>query len=354
MTVHEPTPVVHLEGSGGLRVPFTRVALTNGETFDRYATEGPGSDPEVGLPRLREQLDRRPRRPRGVRRPRDAARSTTAGLPSGEEPPGTSGAARKPNPARRSPAATSPSCTTHAAGVVTPEMEFVAAPRGRATPSSCATRWPRGRAIIPANVNHPESEPMIIGRNFLVKINANIGNSAVTSSIEEEVEKMTWAITLGRRHGDGPLHRPTTSTRPASGSCATARCPIGTVPIYQALEKVDGEAEELTWEIYRDTVDRAVRAGRRLLHRPRRRAAALRPAHRRARHRHRLPRRLDHGRLVPRAPRGELPLHALRRALRDHARRTTCRSASATGCGPGRSPTPTTRPSSPSCARWAS
>ena len=111
----------------------------------------------------------------------------------------------------------------------------------------------RGRAIIPANINHPESEPMIIGRNFLVKINANIGNSAVASSIEEEVEKMIWATRWGSdtvmdlSTGDN-IHE----TR--EWILRNSPVPIGTVPIYQALEKVGGKAEELTWEIYRDTL----------------------------------------------------------------------------------------------------
>ena len=132
-------------------------------------------------------------------------------------------------------------------------MEFVALREGM-PPEFVRDEVAAGRAIIPANVNHPEPEPMIIGRNFLVKINANIGNSAVTSSIEEEVEKLHLGHPLGRRHGDGPLHRQATSTRPASGSSATRPCPIGTVPIYQALEKVGGVAEDLTWEVYRDTL----------------------------------------------------------------------------------------------------
>ena len=111
----------------------------------------------------------------------------------------------------------------------------------------------RGRAIIPANVNHPESEPMIIGRNFLVKVNANIGNSAVSSGIGEEVEKMTWAIRWGADTVmDLSTGKHIHETR--EWIVRNAPVPIGTVPIYQALEKVDGKAEELTWEIYRDTL----------------------------------------------------------------------------------------------------
>jgi phosphomethylpyrimidine synthase len=163
-------------------------------------------------------------------------------------------------------------------GIVTPEMEYVAireSQRRDALPELIARQHPgqhfgasiprtisaefvrdevaRGRAIIPANINHPETEPMIIGRNFLVKINANIGNSAVTSGIAEEVEKMTWAIRWG---GDTVMDLSTGKhiheTR--EWIIRNAPVPIGTVPIYQALEKVDGRAEELTWEIFRDTL----------------------------------------------------------------------------------------------------
>ncbi|WP_425252591.1 phosphomethylpyrimidine synthase ThiC [Janthinobacterium sp. NFX145] len=121
------------------------------------------------------------------------------------------------------------------------------------TPEFVREEIARGRAIIPANINHPEVEPMIIGRNFLVKINANIGNSAVTSSIGEEVEKMTWAIRWG---GDNVMDLSTGKhiheTR--EWIVRNSPVPIGTVPIYQALEKVNGKAEDLTWEIFRDTL----------------------------------------------------------------------------------------------------
>src|SRR5437870_10265745 len=111
----------------------------------------------------------------------------------------------------------------------------------------------RGRAIVPANINHPEAEPMIIGRNFLVKINANIGNSAVSSSIDEEVEKMRWSIRCG---SDTVMDLSTGKNIHATREwiIRNSPVPIGTVPIYQALEKVGGRAEELTWEIYRDTL----------------------------------------------------------------------------------------------------
>jgi phosphomethylpyrimidine synthase len=121
------------------------------------------------------------------------------------------------------------------------------------TPEFVRDEVARGRAIIPANINHPESEPMIIGRNFLVKINANIGNSAVASSIEEEVEKMIWATRWG---GDTVMDLSTGDNihETREWILRNSPVPIGTVPIYQALEKVGGKAEELTWEIYRDTL----------------------------------------------------------------------------------------------------
>jgi phosphomethylpyrimidine synthase len=123
----------------------------------------------------------------------------------------------------------------------------------RITPEMVRDEVARGRAIIPANVNHPESEPMIIGRNFLVKINANIGNSAVASSIDEEVEKMTWAIRWG---ADTVMDLSTGKNihETREWILRNSPVPIGTVPIYQALEKVGGKAEDLTWEVYRDTL----------------------------------------------------------------------------------------------------
>jgi len=121
------------------------------------------------------------------------------------------------------------------------------------TPEFVRDEVARGRAIIPANINHPESEPMIIGRNFLVKINANIGNSAVLSSIDDEVEKMRWAIKCG---SDTVMDLSTGKNIHATREwiIRNSPVPIGTVPIYQALEKVGGKAEELTWEIFRDTL----------------------------------------------------------------------------------------------------
>jgi phosphomethylpyrimidine synthase len=137
-------------------------------------------------------------------------------------------------------------------GIITPEMEYIAI-RENCDPEFVRTEVARGRAIIPSNINHPENEPMIIGRNFLVKINANIGNSAVSSSIAEEIEKMTWSIRWG---GDTVMDLSTGKhiheTR--EWIIRNSPVPIGTVPIYQALEKVNGKAEDLTWEIFKDTL----------------------------------------------------------------------------------------------------
>lgn len=137
-------------------------------------------------------------------------------------------------------------------GIITPEMEFIAI-RENVSPEFVRDEVARGRAIIPSNINHPESEPMIIGRNFHVKINANIGNSAVTSSIEEEVEKMTWATRWG---ADNLMDLSTGKNIHTTREWIIRNCPVpvGTVPIYQALEKVNGIAEDLTWEVYRDTL----------------------------------------------------------------------------------------------------
>ncbi|MGH8471896.1 MAG: phosphomethylpyrimidine synthase ThiC, partial [Gammaproteobacteria bacterium] len=137
-------------------------------------------------------------------------------------------------------------------GIVTPEMEFVAV-RENVASEFVRSEIARGRAIIPANINHPESEPMAIGRKFLVKINANIGNSAVTSSIEEEVEKMTWATRWG---ADTVMDLSTGKNihETREWLLRNSPVPVGTVPIYQAMERVNGDPAALTWEVYRDTV----------------------------------------------------------------------------------------------------
>ncbi|MCL4111996.1 UNVERIFIED_CONTAM: hypothetical protein GTU68_038812 [Idotea baltica] len=146
-------------------------------------------------------------------------------------------------------------------GIITPEMEFIAirnsfganTPKSHITPEFVRKEIAEGRAIIPANINHPEIEPMIIGRNFLVKINANIGNSAVSSSIEEEVEKAVWACRWG---ADTIMDLSTGNNihETREWIIRNSPVPIGTVPIYQALEKVNGKAEDLTWEIFKDTL----------------------------------------------------------------------------------------------------
>ncbi|MEK3883084.1 phosphomethylpyrimidine synthase ThiC [Paenibacillus sp. PL2-23] len=137
-------------------------------------------------------------------------------------------------------------------GIITPEMEFIAIREGM-SPEFVRDEVARGRAIIPANINHPECEPMIIGRGFHVKINANIGNSAVASSIEEEVEKMTWATRWGADTiMDLSTGKNIHTTR--EWIVRNSPVPVGTVPIYQALEKVNGKAEDLSWEVFRDTL----------------------------------------------------------------------------------------------------
>jgi phosphomethylpyrimidine synthase len=139
--------------------------------------------------------------------------------------------------------------TSHQAG----ESFGSGIPNGLITPEFVRQEIASGRAIIPANINHPEAEPMIIGRNFLVKINANIGNSAVTSSIEEEVEKAVWACRWG---ADTIMDLSTGQNIHETREWILRNCPVplGTVPIYQALEKVNGKAEDLNWEIFRDTL----------------------------------------------------------------------------------------------------
>ena len=227
------------EGSARVQVPMREIALTGGEPPLRvYDSSGPlGGDVRVGLPPLRRAWIAA----RGdVEEVAPARAVTDEPVPDGLRRPVVRGraAATQMHYARR--------------GEVTPEMEFVAVREGL-DPEFVRSEVARGRAIIPANVNHPELEPMAIGRYFLVKINANIGNSAVTSSIEEEVDKLRWATLWGADTvmdlSTGPdIH----ATR--EWILRNSPVPIGTVPIYQALEKVGGRPEELTWEIYRDTL----------------------------------------------------------------------------------------------------
>lgn len=276
-----------------LRVPVREVALTNGERVSLYDTSGPYTDPAAdidirrGLPGVRdawisERNDTERYEGRlhlalddgATHADRDAQRIAEL----------RAGAAALQRTPRRAKAGANVTQMHYARrGIVTPEMEYVALrengrrewmaeymadearekrlagnPMGARipkiiTPEFVRDEVARGRAIIPANINHPEVEPMAIGRNFKVKINANIGNSAVTSSIEEEVEKLVWAIRWGADNVmDLSTGRNIHTTR--DWIVRNSPVPIGTVPIYQALEKVGGVAEDLTWEIYRDTL----------------------------------------------------------------------------------------------------
>ncbi|MGW5688569.1 phosphomethylpyrimidine synthase ThiC [Nonomuraea sp. NPDC003754] len=243
---------------GDLRVPMRRISLSDGTSFTVYDTSGPYTDPEVetdvtrGLAPLRERwvLDRGDVARYGGRQVQpldDGYRDQNAWKRAGT----SAFAGRRRDPLRAAGAPVTQLAYARR-GVVTKEMEFVAAREG-VDPEFVRAEVAAGRAVIPANVNHPESEPMIIGRNFLVKINANIGNSAVTSSVEEEVEKMTWAIRWGADTVmDLSTGRDIHTTR--EWIIRNSPVPIGTVPLYQALEKVDGVAARLSWEIYRDTL----------------------------------------------------------------------------------------------------
>ena len=281
-----------------------------------YDTSGPWGDPDFhgdvtqGLPPLRaqwirergdvEEINGREVQPidDGFLSEKHAAIATQRSTPNAQRPTfNGAGAPSRRRPLRASVGHPVTQLAYARRGIITPEMEFIAIREnmGRAvagigdpgaaindrgynrndlrfrhsgsqpiancksqlanpiTPEFVRAEVARGRAIIPANINHPESEPMIIGRNFLVKINANIGNSAVASSIEEEVEKMRWATKWG---ADTVMDLSTGKNIHATREwiIRNSPVPIGTVPIYQALEKVGGRAEELTWEIYRDTL----------------------------------------------------------------------------------------------------
>ena len=251
----EPLPgsrKVYITGPHGMRVPAREILLhptqgLQGKTEPNaplrvYDPSGPYTDPEVdidlfqGLPELR--------------RPWIEARgSYEQSAPRRASAPHL--ALTRPRQVLRG-RATSTQMHYARKAIITSEMEFVAI-RENVSPEFVRAEVARGRAIIPANINHPESEPMVIGRNFLVKINANIGNSAVTSTIEEEVEKMTWAIRWG---ADTVMDLSTGKNihETREWILRNSPVPIGTVPIYQALEKVGGVPEELTWELYRDTL----------------------------------------------------------------------------------------------------
>ncbi len=250
---------VYREGSRpSIRVPFRQVALTptsgrfgqeENPPLAIYDTSGPYSDPGAfldlrqGLPALRRDWIMG----RGDVEEYDGYGVPLRGKNVAQPFPGLT---RKPLRAKSGMAATQLRYARE--GIVTPEMEFIGIREG-IDPQYVRDEIARGRAIIPSNINHPESEPMIIGRNFLVKVNANIGNSAVTSSIEEEVEKMLWATKWGADTVmDLSTGRDIHTTR--EWILRNSPVPIGTVPIYQALEKVGDDPAELTWELYRETL----------------------------------------------------------------------------------------------------
>ncbi|WP_269446895.1 phosphomethylpyrimidine synthase ThiC [Corynebacterium stationis] len=241
----------------GIKVPVTAISQadspdgTPNEPLKVYRTMGPGSIPEQGLAPWRAEWiaargDTETYEARGARLEDDGRTAVRRGAPS-QQWKGT-----EPVPLRAKSGKRVTQMHYARRGEITPEMRYVAL-RENVDVELVRSEVAAGRAIIPANINHPESEPMIIGKQFLVKINANIGNSAVTSSIDEEVAKLEWASkwgadTLMDLSTGNDIH----TTR--EWILRNSPIPIGTVPIYQALEKVDGDANALTWEIYRDTV----------------------------------------------------------------------------------------------------
>ncbi len=291
----EPLPASskrYLQGSRpDIQVPLREIMQSNGEAITVYDTSGPYTDPRAaidvrsGLPLVRQQwiAERGDTEAYEGRKPF----ALDDGLKNGETDAlaalraQAAGLQRQPRRAKRGANVTQ----MHYAkkGIITPEMEYVALRENQnlewqaqylsnadrekrlagnsfgasipkiVTPEFVRDEVARGRAIIPANINHTELEPMAIGRNFLVKINANIGNSAVTSSIEEEVEKLVWSIRWG---ADTVMDLSTGKNIHTTRDwiVRNSPVPIGTVPIYQALEKVGGIAEDLTWEIFRDTL----------------------------------------------------------------------------------------------------
>lgn len=296
----EPFPASrkgYIQGSRpDLRVPVRDVTLTNDEVVSLYDTSGPYTDPDApidvrqGLPTVREgwiaeRGDTERYAGRIAHILDDGGKHEKRDLPRIEQlRREAAGLQRQPRRTRGGVGGGNVTQMHYARkGIVTPEMEYIALrengrrewmaaylndesrerrlagnPLGasmaqRITPEFVRDEVARGRAVIPANINHPEIEPMVIGRNFLVKINANIGNSAVTSSIEEEVEKLVWSIRWG---ADTVMDLSTGKNIHTTRDwiIRNSPVPIGTVPIYQALEKVGGIAEDLTWEIFRDTL----------------------------------------------------------------------------------------------------
>ena len=263
---------------GDLKEPKREIALENGESFTVYDCSGPFTDPNVeidimrGIPKIRRQwiMDRgdvEEVEGRTVKAIDNGYRDTK----SQHQP----FPASPKKPLRAKPGQNVTQMHYAKKGIITPEMEYIAIRENQAreavhekarngesfgasipdfiTPEFVRDEVARGRAVIPNNINHPESEPMILGRNFLVKINANIGNSAVTSSIGEEVDKMVWAT----RWGADTIMDLSTGTDihdTREWIIRNSPVPVGTVPLYQALEKVGGIAEDLTWDIYKDTL----------------------------------------------------------------------------------------------------
>ena len=287
----EPLPAskkVYLAGKihPDIHVPMREIELTNGETLTVYDTSGPYTDPSAqidltqGLPAIRQAWiaargdveHYEGRQTQAV----DNGYKRDTDIPS-ELLAAEQGLKRTPLRAKSGQNVTQMHYARQ--GIITPEMEFIAIRENQRrqeiidaerearlkgesfganlpeliTPEFVRDEVAAGRAVIPCNINHPESEPMIIGRNFLVKINANIGNSAITSSIAEEVEKMVWSTRWG---ADTVMDLSTGKNIHATRDwiIRNSPVPIGTVPLYQALEKVNGIAEDLSWEIYRDTL----------------------------------------------------------------------------------------------------
>nr|WP_070851677.1 MULTISPECIES: phosphomethylpyrimidine synthase ThiC [Corynebacterium]MBC6761911.1 phosphomethylpyrimidine synthase ThiC [Corynebacterium sp. LK27]MDK7110709.1 phosphomethylpyrimidine synthase ThiC [Corynebacterium amycolatum]MDK7145906.1 phosphomethylpyrimidine synthase ThiC [Corynebacterium amycolatum]OHR31353.1 phosphomethylpyrimidine synthase [Corynebacterium sp. HMSC074C03] len=213
-------------GEANLRIPVRRINLTDGTHFDAYDTSGiyTEENPELNLKE-------------GLAKTRDS-------WPKAPAVPAVAGSEEAPKVKTQ--------LAWARAGIVTPEMAFIAA-RENVDPEVVREEVAAGRAVIPANHKHPETEPMIIGKRFATKINANIGNSAVTSSISEEVEKMVWATRWGADTiMDLSTGKDIHETR--EWILRNSPVPVGTVPIYQALEKVKGDPAKLTWEIYRETI----------------------------------------------------------------------------------------------------
>ena len=238
---------VYVEVAEGVRVPVRKINLTAGEPIYLYDTAGPQDhDIREGLPPLRAEW---------IRARGDC--DEVAPLKSPATEPLIPEKLQRPKILR----GRGPVTQLHYArqGIITPEMRFVAA-RENMEPEFVRAEIARGRAILPANINHPESEPMIIGRNFLVKVNANIGNSAVRSSIDDEVEKLQWSTRWG---ADTVMDLSTGANIHATREwiVRNSPVPIGTVPIYQALEKVDGKAEDLNFDVYYQTLQEQAEQG---------------------------------------------------------------------------------------------